>query len=110
VGSAYSRWQPIQLDKLSPRAEENGAGGDADRRLRGGFWRYDESALAELFAGDGYWRNLFGLSRYFASSGGETVAREILQRASEANAQGFRLDPATLAPHRSVVAILSIQG
>jgi len=70
-----------------------------------------------LFAGDGYWRNLFGLSRYFATFSGETVAREILQRASEANAQGFRLDPATLAPHRSVVAgrevieaILSISG
>jgi putative flavoprotein involved in K+ transport len=63
------------------------------------------TALSELFAPDSHWRNLFGLSWYFATfSGNATVVRELLARAAEVRATGFRVDTAALAPRHAVVA------
>jgi cation diffusion facilitator CzcD-associated flavoprotein CzcO len=61
--------------------------------------------LSELFEADSHWRNLFGISWYFATfSGNATVVRELLARAAEARAAGFRTDSAALAPRHAVVA------
>jgi putative flavoprotein involved in K+ transport len=94
------------LDKLRPSAEETAreaAEGWMDAFGRA-LARDDERALADLFTPDGYWRNLFGLSWQFATFPGDTLAKELLQRAREVRAEGFRIDAATLAPRHSVVA------
>src|SRR6195952_4784361 len=63
------------------------------------------AALSELFVADSHWRNLFGISWYFATfSGNATVVRELLARAVEVPPTGFRIDPAALAPRHAVVA------
>jgi putative flavoprotein involved in K+ transport len=63
------------------------------------------SALSGLFASDSHWRNLFGISWHFATfSGNRTLARELLQRAAEVGASGFRLDTTALAPRKATVA------
>ena len=63
------------------------------------------AALSELFAADSHWRNLFGISWYFATfSGNATVASELLARAAEVRAGGFRIDTTALAPRHAVVA------
>src|SRR6185312_1916711 len=55
--------------------------------------------LSALFVEDSHWRNLFGLSWHFATiSGRARVAAELLVRAAEAGARGFRIDTARLAP------------
>jgi len=64
-----------------------------------------EPALAKLFAPDPHWRNIFGLSWLFATfSGRPTLSHELLRRAAEAGATGFRIDTAALTPRRAVVA------
>src|ERR1700712_4644979 len=64
-----------------------------------------EAALSELFDADSHWRNLFGISWYFATfSGNATVTAELLARSAEARAAGFRIDQAALAPRHAVVA------
>ena len=63
------------------------------------------AALSDLFEGDGHWRNLFGISWYFATfSGNATVTAELLARATEFHARNFRIDTAALAPRHAVVA------
>ena len=63
------------------------------------------AALAELFESDSHWRNLFGISWYFATfSGNATVTAELLARAADVRATGFRIDTAALAPRHAVVA------
>ena len=63
------------------------------------------SELAELFAADSHWRNLFGISWRFATfSGKTTVVSELLARAGEVGAGQFRIDSAALAPRSAVVA------
>jgi len=67
--------------------------------------RGDERALSGLFAEDGHWRNLFGLScglRLF--SGNDVLARELLRSARKVGAEGFRIDAAPLQPRRSIMA------
>lgn len=95
------------LDKLAASAEET-ARETAEAWIDAfgaALARGDGPALAGLFAADGHWRNLFGLSWHFATfSGADTLARELLQRAREAGAQNFRLDAATLAPRHAVTA------
>ena len=64
-----------------------------------------ESALAELFAPECHWRNLFGISWHFATfSGRPALLRELPRRAEAAGAAGFRIDSAALTPRQSVVA------
>ncbi len=61
--------------------------------------------LSELFDADSHWRNLFGISWYFATfSGNAVVVSELLARAAETRTTGFRIDEAALAPRHSVVA------
>jgi putative flavoprotein involved in K+ transport len=61
--------------------------------------------LSQLFEADSHWRNLFGISWYFATfSGNATVVRELLARVAEARAVGFRIDQTALAPRHAVVA------
>lgn len=63
------------------------------------------AALSELFVADSHWRNLFGISWYFATfSGNATVTAELLARAKNVRATGFRIDAAALAPRHAVVA------
>src|SRR3954468_9539048 len=63
------------------------------------------AALSGLFVEDCHWRNLFGLSWYFATfSGNATVVAELLARAGQVHATGFRVDTAALTPRQSVVA------
>jgi cation diffusion facilitator CzcD-associated flavoprotein CzcO len=63
------------------------------------------ATLSELFEADSHWRNLFGVSWYFATfSGNATVTAELLARSAEVRATGFRIDPAALAPRPAVVA------
>ena len=63
------------------------------------------AALSALFEADSHWRNLFGISWYFATfSGNAVVVSELLARAAEVRASGFRIDQAALAPRHSVVA------
>ena len=62
-------------------------------------------ALADLFVEDSHWRNLLGISWYFSTfSGDAKLAGELLARAREAGAAGFRVDAAVLPPRRNVVA------
>src|SRR5512138_2642936 len=64
-----------------------------------------DKALAECFVDDSHWRNLFGISWYFATfSGKANVIRELLRRADEFRATAFRIDAALLVPRKSVVA------
>src|SRR5262245_52125112 len=95
------------LDKSAPAVEETNRdvaerwvlAFDAALRTR------SEAALAECFADDSHWRNLFGISWHFATfSGKAAVIRELLQRAHEVRATAFRIDPALLAPRKAVVA------
>lgn len=61
--------------------------------------------LAVLFEADSHWRNLFGISWYFATfSGNAVVVSELLKRSAEVRAGGFRVDTAALAPRHAVVA------
>jgi cation diffusion facilitator CzcD-associated flavoprotein CzcO len=91
------------LERLSPSAEEMatewiGAFGTA---LAGG----SEIALSGLFTPDSHWRNLLGLSWHFATfSGSRTLASEMLQRAADARASGFRIDTAALTPRHAIIA------
>ena len=65
----------------------------------------DGKALKQLFMPDSHWRNLFGISWQFATaSGNETLCDELGRCASEVGARNFRLDPAALAPRKTVVA------
>ena len=62
-------------------------------------------ALPDLFAEDSHWRNLFGISWYFATfSGNARLVSELRARAREVGATGFRIDAAALAPRKMVVA------
>ena len=62
-------------------------------------------ALAVLFVEDSHWRNLLGISWYFATfSGRARLTGELLARAREAGAAGFRVDASSLPPRRGVVA------
>src|SRR6266404_327573 len=99
------------LDRLSPSAEEmpKEAITQAAEQWIGGFGAAlqggSETALSGLFASDSHWRNLFGVSWHFATfSGNRTLARELLQRAAEVGASGFRLDTTALAPRKATVA------
>ncbi len=63
------------------------------------------AALSDLFANDSHWRNLYGISWHFATfSGNATVTAELLARAAQVGATGFRIDAAALAPRQAVVA------
>ena len=95
------------LDKPAPAVEETNRdiaerwvqAFDAALRARA------DTALAECFAADSHWRNLFGISWHFATfSGGEAVVRELLARAPGCGARDFAIDAALLAPRRAVVA------
>src|SRR6266567_2123959 len=91
------------LDRLSPSAEDMAKHwiGAFDAALAGG----SEIALSGLFAPDSHWRNLLGVSWHFATfSGNLTLAREMLRRAADARASGFRIEMAALTPRKSVVA------
>ena len=91
------------LDRLNPSAEDMAKEwiGAFDAALAGG----SEIALSELFVSDSHWRNLFGISWHFATfRGHRTLAREMLQRAADARARGFRIDTAALTPRHAVVA------
>src|ERR1035438_4834277 len=91
------------LDRLNPSAEDMAKEwiGAFDAALAGG----SEIALSELFVSDSHWRNLFGISWHFATfSGHRTRPREMLQRAADARARGFRIDTAALTPRHAVVA------
>jgi cation diffusion facilitator CzcD-associated flavoprotein CzcO len=95
------------LDKLAPLAEETAR--ETTETWIDAFGaalaQGDERALSGMFAQDGHWRNLFGLSWQFATfSGSDALARELLRCAREVSAVGFRIDAAHLAPRRSVVA------
>ena len=75
--------------------------GALDEALREG----SSPALEKLFAPDSHWRNIFGLAWQFATvSGRPQLTRELLRRAAEAGAIGFKLDTAALPPRRAVVA------
>jgi putative flavoprotein involved in K+ transport len=64
-----------------------------------------DKALAECFAADSHWRNLFGVSWHFATfSGRETLVRELLSRSRDAGVASFRIDAVVLAPRRVTVA------
>jgi cation diffusion facilitator CzcD-associated flavoprotein CzcO len=95
------------LDRPGPSAEHTARetterwAGALNAALAGG----QAAALAELFVADSHWRNLFGISWYFATfSGNATVVAELLARAAEVRATGFRIDLAALAPRHAVVA------
>lgn len=95
------------LDKLAPPAEETAR--ETTEAWIEAFGvavaRGDERALSGLFAKDGHWRNLFGISWQFASfSGHDVLGRELLRSAREVGAEGFRIDAAPLPPRRSVMA------
>ena len=62
-------------------------------------------ALLGLFVEDSHWRNLLGISWNFATfSGREKLVGELLARAREVGAAGFRVDASALPPRRNVVA------
>src|SRR5665213_2423050 len=94
------------LDKLTPKAEELAEEiarqwiGAFDAALAGG----SESALSARFESDSHWRNLFGISWHFATfSGRPTLCRELLRRARQVGARGFRIDTAALARRRAAL-------
>src|SRR5215475_8517850 len=100
---ANNKRAPRMLDKPAPAVEEANSdiagrwvqAFDAALRAR------SEKALSECFVDDSHWRNLFGISWYFATfSGRETLVRELLARARDAGAAGFRVDAAALAPRK----------
>ena len=95
------------LDKPAPAVEETNEdiaarwvrAFDAALRAR------SEQALSECFAGDSHWRNLLGISWYFATfSGRATLVRELLERSRDVAATNFRIDTALLVPRGAVVA------
>jgi hypothetical protein len=95
------------LDKPAPAVEETNRdiaerwvlAFDAALRAR------SKKALADCFVDDSHWRNLFGISWYFATfSGRDVLVRELLARSRDAAAVGFRIDAALLAPRGAVVA------
>ncbi|MGE0289726.1 MAG: FAD-dependent oxidoreductase [Bradyrhizobium sp.] len=95
------------LDKPAPAVEETIR--DAAERWAKAFDAAlrdrSETAVGGCLAPDSHWRNLFGLSWYFATfSGRETLVRELLARAREAGAADFRIDAGLLAPRRATVA------
>src|ERR1700761_4133755 len=95
------------LDKLTLSAEETARETTESwiAAFDAALARGDRHALADLFAPDCHWRNLYGLSWHFAAlSGNERVVGELLARAGEAAARNFRLDPAGLVPRMSLVA------
>jgi cation diffusion facilitator CzcD-associated flavoprotein CzcO len=95
------------LDKLTLSTEETAreAAECWIRAFDAALARGDRHALADLFAADCHWRNLYGLSWHFAAlSGNEPVVGELFARTGEAVAWNFRLDPVRLAPRMSVVA------
>lgn len=95
------------LDKPAPAAGET-TGDTAERWVQAfdaALRARSDKALAECFADDSHWRNLFGISWYFATfSGKSAVVGELLQRAGEVGATAFRIDASLLAPRKSVVA------
>jgi cation diffusion facilitator CzcD-associated flavoprotein CzcO len=95
------------LDRPDPRAEQT-ARETTERwaeALNAALASGQAAALSELFVADSHWRNLFGISWYFATfSGNATVVRELLARAAEVRAAAFRIDPAALVPRHAVVA------
>jgi len=63
------------------------------------------AALSELFEADSHWRNLFGISWYFATfSGNAAVVEQLLARSADVRATGFAIDHAAIAPRLAVVA------
>jgi putative flavoprotein involved in K+ transport len=95
------------LDKPAPAVEETirdtagrwVAAFDAALRNR------SEAGLRDCLAPDSHWRNLFGISWYFATfSGRDTLVRELLARAGDAGAANFTIDAALLAPRQATVA------
>ena len=95
------------LDKPAPAVEETNED-IAERWVRAfdaALRARSEQALSECFADDSHWRNLFGISWYFATfSGRATLVRELLVRSRDVAATNFRIDTALLVPRRSVVA------
>ena len=62
------------------------------------------AGLSALLVADSHWRNLFGISWYFATfSGNATIVAELLARGAEVRAANFRIDQAALAPRNAVV-------
>ncbi|WP_407167404.1 NAD(P)-binding domain-containing protein [Bradyrhizobium sp. ORS 111] len=95
------------LDKLKPAQEETPdiVAADWIAALNGALATGSADDLAVLFAPDGHWRNLFGISWLFATfSGRHSVAAELSQRAGKVRATGFRIDDRALIPRRAVVA------
>jgi hypothetical protein len=91
------------LDRLNPSAEDMAKAwiGAFDAALAGGL----EIALSELFVADSHWRNLLGIAWGFATfSGNRLIGREMLQRAADTRATGFRIDMAAFAPRHAIVA------
>src|SRR5882757_985102 len=95
------------LDRPGPRGEQT-ARETTERWVDGlnaALASGQAAALAELFAPDSHWRNLFGISWYFATfSGNATVTAELLVRAADVRATGFRIDAAALAPRHAGAA------
>src|SRR4051812_20363557 len=95
------------LDRPGPRGEQT-AGETAERwidALNAALGGGQAAALSELFVTDSHWRNLFGISWYFATfSGNATVVAELSARAAAVRATGFRVDHIALAPRHAVVA------
>ena len=95
------------LDKPAPAVEETNED-IAERWVRAfdtALRARSEQALSECFADDSHWRNLFGISWYFATfSGRATLVRELRARSRDVAATNFRIDTALLVPRRSVVA------
>jgi ketosteroid isomerase-like protein len=95
------------LDKLAPPAEETARETTEAwiEAFGAALARGDEHAISGLFAEDGHWRNLFGLSWQFATfRGNDVLARELQRCACEVDADGFRIDAARLPPRRSAMA------
>ncbi|KWV53120.1 monooxygenase [Bradyrhizobium macuxiense] len=95
------------LDKLNPAAEEmpDIVAADWIAALNAALAGRSIDDLAALFAPDGHWRNIFGISWLFATfSGRQNVVAELAQRASDVRATGFRIDDRALIPRRAVVA------
>src|ERR1700712_1932095 len=93
--------RPGRADEQDVRETTEGWIAALNAALAGG----QAAQLSELFEADSHWRNLFGISWYFATfSGNATVTAELLARAADVNATGFRIDLAALAPRHAVVA------
>jgi len=95
------------LDKLKPAQEETPdiVAADWIAALNAALATGSADDLAVLFAPDGHWRSIFGISWLFATfSGRHNVAAELSQRAGKVRATGFRIDDRALIPRRAVVA------